>query len=75
MDVINTSMLPLVLRMAQDKVPNVRFNVAKTLGQLVALLDTTAVSTRIKPCLSKMSTDDTDRDVKLYAQQALQLCS
>lgn len=74
MDVINSSMLPLVLRMAQDKVPNVRFNVAKTLGQLVGLLDATAVATRIKPCLTKM-TDDIDRDVKLYAAQALQLCS
>lgn len=53
--------------------PNVRFNVAKTLGQLVGLVDATAVTTRIKPCLTKMQ-DDADRDVKLYAMQALQLC-
>lgn len=55
------------------QVPNVRFNVAKTLGQLVGLVDAAAVTTRIKPCLTKMQ-DDSDRDVKLYAIQALQLC-
>jgi len=72
-EVINNTMLPLVIRMAQDPVPNIRFNVAKTLHSLIPHLDTTAVQTKVKPCLSKLF-DDTDRDVKFYASQALQLC-
>jgi serine/threonine-protein phosphatase 2A regulatory subunit A len=74
MDVINQSMLPLVLKLATDKVPNVRFNVAKTLQALIPLVDPSVTQTRIKPCLTKMQNEDTDRDVKFYAAQALQLC-
>jgi len=72
-EVINTTFLPLVIRMAADPVPNIRFNVAKTLHTLIPHLDSTAVQTKVKPCLSKLF-DDTDRDVKFYASQALQLC-
>jgi len=70
---VNQSMLPIVLRMASDKVPNVRFNVAKTLQILIGLVDSTVTQSRIKPTLTKMQ-DDTDRDVKFYASQAVQLC-
>lgn len=66
-------MLPLVLRLGQDTVPNIRFNVAKTLSTLIPLLDSTVVQQKVRPCLSKLF-DDTDRDVKFYASQALQLC-
>ena len=57
--------------MAGDKVPNVRFNVAKTLQILAGLVDPAINQTRIKPALTKMMTDDSDRDVKFYATQAL----
>jgi serine/threonine-protein phosphatase 2A regulatory subunit A len=40
-EVIQNSMLPLVIRMADDPVPNIRFNVAKTLYTLIKYLDTT----------------------------------
>lgn len=66
-------MLPLVLRMAQDPVPNIRFNVAKTLQTLIPLLDPNVVQTKVKTTLSKLF-DDADRDVKFFAGQALQLC-
>jgi serine/threonine-protein phosphatase 2A regulatory subunit A len=66
-------MLPLLLRLAPDTVPNIRFNVAKTLSTLIPLLDGTVVQQKVRPCLSKLF-DDTDRDVKFYASQALQLC-
>ena len=72
-DVVSNTMLPLVIRMAQDPVPNIRFNVAKTLHGLIPLLDTNVVQTRVKPALSKLF-DDTDRDVKFFASQALQQC-
>ena len=66
-------MLPLVMRLAQDTVPNIRFNVAKTLSTLIPLMDGAVVQSKVKPCLAKLF-DDTDRDVKFYASQALQLC-
>lgn len=72
-EVIVNTMLPLVLKMAQDSVPNIRFNVAKTLQTLIPLLDNNVVQTKVKPVLSKLF-DDTDRDVKFFASQALQLC-
>jgi len=70
-EVISSSMLPLVLRMAKDRVPNIRFNVAKTIQVLTPLLDATVIETRIKPVLNDLF-EDTDRDVKFFAQQALQ---
>jgi serine/threonine-protein phosphatase 2A regulatory subunit A len=72
-DVINNTFLPLVIRLAQDPVPNIRFNVAKTIHTLIPLLDSAAAQQKVKPTLSKLF-DDTDRDVKFFASQALQLC-
>jgi len=72
-DVTISIMLPLVLRMIKDHVPNIRFNAAKTLHGLVPLLDTTVVQGQIKPALSQLY-EDTDRDVKYYASLALQAC-
>jgi len=72
-DVICDSMLPLVIRMATDVVPNIRFNVAKTLRILIPLLDAQIVQKTIKPILTTLF-EDADRDVKHFAGQALQLC-
>jgi len=69
-DVINHSMLPLVIRMSQDSVPNIRFNVAKTLQTLLAHVDGSVAQTQIKTCLTQLY-EDGDRDVKFYANQAL----
>ncbi len=69
-EVINNTFLPLVVRLAQDSVPNIRFNVAKTLHTLIPLLDSQTVQQKVKPCLSKLF-DDTDRDVKFFASQVL----
>ena len=65
------AMLPLVLQMAIDAVPNVRFNAAKTLQQIAPLLDSVAVQERVKPCLATMS-EDPDQDVSFFASQGLQ---
>lgn len=73
-EILLNTMLPLIIRMAEDPVPNIRFNVAKTLSVLIPLIvDNTIVSQKIKPVLNKLFADD-DRDVKFYAGQALQLC-
>jgi len=71
-EVTQNSMLPLVMRMAEDPVPNIRFNAAKTLGSLIKHLDANTVQTKVKPGLTKLY-EDTDRDVKFYASQALSL--
>jgi len=70
-ETIHRCMLPLVIRMAADVVPNIRFNVARTLSTLVPRLDPIIVESRVKPCL-KMLSEDQDRDVKFFAIQALQ---
>lgn len=72
-DVISNSMLPLVVKMASDAVPNIRFNVAKTIQTLIPLLETSVVQTRVKPCLAKLF-EDSDRDVRYYAGQGLHQC-
>jgi serine/threonine-protein phosphatase 2A regulatory subunit A len=59
--------------MASDTVPNIRFNVAKTLQSLIPLLDNNVIQTQVKPCLTKLY-EDSDRDVKYYATLALQAC-
>lgn len=68
---VNTNVfLPNILKMIQDKVPNVRFNVSLTLQGLLPFLDKGTIQTKVKPCLLQLSTD-TDNDVLYYTQQTL----
>ena len=67
------TMLPIVLRMGSDPVPNIRFNVAKTLQALLPLFETAVVQQQVKPRLFEPS-EDADKDVQYYASQALQFC-
>jgi len=72
-EVVNSTFLPLILRMAKDPVPNIRFNVARTLHALIPTLDSNVVQNQVKPALSKLF-DDSDKDVKFFASQAMQSC-
>jgi len=72
-DVISKFMVPVISNLAGDAVPNVRFNVAKTMALIVPSLDAQTVEFQIKPCLSKLY-DDEDMDVKYFAHEALVLC-
>ena len=72
-EILAGTMLPIVLHMSDDRVPNVRFNVAKTLQSLIAQLDPDAVQDQVKPCLVRLA-DDSDKDVRYFASQALQSC-
>ncbi len=72
-NVIQESLLPWVFELAKDVVPNIRFNVAKTLQMLVPLLDSTVVINKVKPLLQKLA-EDSDKDVRFFAAQALQVC-
>ncbi len=49
--------------------PNVKFNVAKILQRIIPLFDRAVIERTIKPCLAELR-DDSDMDVRFYAQQA-----
>lgn len=69
-DTVSETLLPMAIRMSEDPVPNVRFNVAETLGKIAAHVDTGAIAT-LKPVLMTMC-NDPDTDVKYYSFMALQ---
>ncbi|KAL3782012.1 hypothetical protein ACHAW5_004531 [Stephanodiscus triporus] len=60
--------LPILLEMHCDPVPNVRFNVAKGLGMIGPLFQS-SYEGQILPILTLMM-DDPDRDVRYFATQA-----
>ena len=64
-------MLPIVLELCQDPVPNIRFNAAKTLERIAPLVEPGAVRGDIRDCLSTMI-QDSDRDVKFFAEKAME---
>ena len=67
-------LLPMVLAMSEDPVPNVRFNVSKTLAKVIGRIEAGIVASKVKPVLQTMC-DDQDPDVKYYSHIALQQCA
>lgn len=66
-------LLPITLAMAVDPVPNIRFNAAKTLVQIVKIFKAdyaAPLPQEIGPVLAKL-TADLDRDVRHYAELAM----
>ena len=74
-DVVHGLMLPAIIDCAKDPVPNVKFSVAKNLQKMMqeSVLEKTAVSQVVQPCLKELS-EDTDVDVRFFACQALSTC-
>lgn len=72
-EVITEHMLGVATRMAKDKVPNIRFNVAKCLQVIISRVDAQVVQEHIKPVLQDLQ-EDSDPDVKSYATQTLAHC-
>lgn len=72
-DVFVGTMLPVLVGCAKDRVPNVKFNVAKVLQRVAPLVDNSVVQQTIKPCLSELC-EDADVDVQFFARQALHAC-
>ncbi len=68
-DITERLMLPTVLTMGGDQVPNVRFNVAKTLSIVGPKINSSALQSQVRPILTKLN-DDTDFDVRYYASEA-----
>ena len=66
-------MLPAVIRMASDPIPNIRFNVAKALAKFLPLFDPMQDAGpyhQIQACLSQLNSD-ADKDVRYFANCAL----
>ena len=63
-------LLPIVLSLATDKVPNVRFNVAKTLGCIHSKIAAESIESKVAPLLQGL-VEDSDTDVRNYAEEAL----
>ncbi|POM70079.1 Protein phosphatase 2, partial [Phytophthora palmivora] len=69
-ETIQTLLIPLVVELAQDPVPNIRFNVAKTLEVLGPKVDAEVCTNTVTPCLTALLQDG-DADVVFFAQRAL----
>jgi serine/threonine-protein phosphatase 2A regulatory subunit A len=65
---LESSLLPLVLEMATDAVPNVRFTVARTLYMMKPRIQSAGLLDQMQSVLHSMS-DDSDRDVRYYSSQ------
>lgn len=73
---VKDSILPTITEMSKDPIPNIRFNVAKSLETLIPLLKLDSstselVESSVKPTLEKLSADP-DVDVKFFATRALE---
>ncbi|KAI9920304.1 hypothetical protein PsorP6_015768 [Peronosclerospora sorghi] len=66
-EAIQTLLIPLVVKLAQDAVPNIRFNVAKTLQVLGPKVDAEVRVNTVAPCLTALLQDG-DTDVVFFAQ-------
>jgi hypothetical protein len=69
-EALNKTLLPSVLKLCKDSVPNVRFNASKCLEAIAGRVDKGSAVKDVKPQLEAML-KDTDSDVKFYAQAAL----
>jgi serine/threonine-protein phosphatase 2A regulatory subunit A len=67
-DTARLEVLPLVLEMATDTVPNIRFNVAKELEILTPSCGVSAYESQVHPVLIMLLEDD-DRDVRFFAEK------
>ena len=75
-DTVRDSVLPTVIELSSDPIPNIRFNVAKSLETMIPMLKQNQamldmVSSMAKPTLEKLSSDP-DVDVRFFANRALE---
>ncbi|WWC66209.1 uncharacterized protein I206_100110 [Kwoniella pini CBS 10737] len=72
--IIRDTVLQSALNLASDPIPNIRFNVAKCLETLAAVLATSPegqdiISRKVVPALKKLQ-EDSDADVRFFATKA-----
>ncbi|KAJ7071020.1 armadillo-type protein [Mycena amicta] len=76
LDIVGSEIIDPLLLLASDAIPNIRFNVSKSLEILALTYGNTPagnefVNTRIVPCLEHQKNDQ-DADVRYFAARALQ---
>ena len=76
-ELLKDFIVPTAARLASDPIPNIRFNVAKTFSAVIPIvkkLDSVKnlLNDPVKTSLNKLQ-DDSDADVRYYAQKALAL--
>ena len=77
-DVITALILPFILPLTEDAVPNIRFNVAKSLAVIAAALEEKKgpidlITSQLIPSLQTLAQDE-DFDVTYFATQSLEEC-
>ncbi|KAL0249670.1 hypothetical protein GEMRC1_004899 [Eukaryota sp. GEM-RC1] len=73
-DVVAKKLLPLAIDLADDRVPNVRFNAVKTLEVFASKISSSSIDSFVYPLLKRLSNDDVDYDVRDLANTALKNC-
>ena len=72
-DVVRRMFLPVLVTLKGDIVPNIRMNVAKTIQTLLPFSKGTGdLDERLKNLVKDLGNNDSDQDVKYFAQRALQ---
>jgi len=75
--VLANVIIPTVLQLSNDPIPNIRFNVAKSIEILSPALKNpdlvSLVNDQIKPTLTRLH-DDSDVDVKYFSARAIAAC-
>jgi len=70
-EAIKKHFLPVLAALAQDPVPNIRMNVAKTISKVIPhSKGNFELEEKLKQMLNTLAKDP-DQDVKYYAQKAL----
>ena len=67
---VDQTFAPLIVQLANDPVPNIRFNVSKTIQGLFPQFSP-ANQSKIKEVLARLAENDGDFDSKFYAQKTL----
>ncbi|KAI9319163.1 armadillo-type protein [Dichotomocladium elegans] len=70
---IRDCILPTIVSLSNDSIPNIRFNVAKSLENMIPLLkqDENTLNNTVHPVLEKLA-NDSDGDVRFFATRALE---
>ena len=71
-DIVRRMFLPVMTTLAQDPVPNIRMNVAKTIQTLQPTIKGAGdLEERFRAIVKELGNNDQDQDVKYFSQKAL----
>jgi len=70
---LSGKIVPVVLNLVSDPVPNVRLNVAKAIKKIYSLVNEASLTDQIKTALRVLNKDE-DIDVRYFAEQAQKTC-